>query len=130
MVRRLQDGELLARTLQRVIESDDEFDRMVKALEALDFAKRELTPEEIELQKLLSRLIQDYDDQHHEAPSSSPREVLAFLMQDRCLRQRDLIPVLGASSSVSDVVTGKRSISKSQARKLAEFFSVPADLLI
>jgi HTH-type transcriptional regulator/antitoxin HigA len=123
-------GELLARTLPRVVENDSEFDRLVAALEELDFAKRELSPEEIELQKLLGKLVQEYDDRNHSLPASSPREMLAFLMEDRGLRQRDLVPVLGASSAVSDLVNGKRSISKAQARKLAEFFRVPADLFI
>jgi HTH-type transcriptional regulator / antitoxin HigA len=123
-------GELLARTLPRVVENDSEFDRLVAALEELDFAKRELSPEEIELQKLLGRLVQEYDDRNYNLPASSPREVLVFLMEDRGLRQRDLVPVLGASSAVSDLVNGKRSISKAQARKLAEFFRVPADLFI
>jgi HTH-type transcriptional regulator/antitoxin HigA len=45
-------------------------------------------------------------------------------------RQRDLIPVFGSSSVVSDVLNGKRSISKAHARKLAEFFHVPAGLFI
>ena len=51
-------------------------------------------------------------------------------MEVRLLRQRDLIPVFGASSVVSDVLNGKRSISKAHARKLAEFFKVPVSLFI
>jgi HTH-type transcriptional regulator/antitoxin HigA len=56
--------------------------------------------------------------------------MLRFLMEQRNLRQRDLIPVFGASSVASDVVNGKRAISKAHARKLAEFFQVPADLFL
>jgi HTH-type transcriptional regulator / antitoxin HigA len=52
------------------------------------------------------------------------------LMEIRQLRQRDLIPVFGASSVVSDVLNGKRSISKSHARKLAALFEVPVSLFI
>jgi HTH-type transcriptional regulator/antitoxin HigA len=51
-------------------------------------------------------------------------------MEVRQLRQRDLITVFGASSVVSDVLKGKRSISKTHARKLAEFFKVPVSLFI
>ena len=50
--------------------------------------------------------------------------------EDRGLRQRDLIPLFGSSSVVSDVLNGKRSISKAHARKLAESFHVPASLFI
>jgi HTH-type transcriptional regulator/antitoxin HigA len=51
-------------------------------------------------------------------------------MEDRGLRQRDMIPIFGSSSVVSDVITGKREISKQHARRLAEFFSVPVSLFI
>jgi len=61
---------------------------------------------------------------------AEPVEALRVLMEDRKLRQRDLIPVFGSSSVVSDVLNGKRSISKAHARKLAEFFHVPVSLFI
>jgi HTH-type transcriptional regulator/antitoxin HigA len=51
-------------------------------------------------------------------------------MEDRRLRQRDLIRVFGASSVVSDVLNGKREIGKTHARKLAELFQVPVGLFI
>jgi len=57
-------------------------------------------------------------------------EALRVLTEDRKLRQRDLIPVLGASSVISDILNGKRSISKTHARKLAGFFHVPVSLFI
>ena len=50
--------------------------------------------------------------------------------ETRGIRQRDLIPVFGASSVVSDVLNGKRGISKSHARKLADFFHAPVSLFI
>jgi HTH-type transcriptional regulator/antitoxin HigA len=51
-------------------------------------------------------------------------------MEQRQLRQRDLAPILGASSVVSDVVNGKRAISKAQAKRLASFFRVSAEAFI
>jgi HTH-type transcriptional regulator/antitoxin HigA len=51
-------------------------------------------------------------------------------MEARDLRQRDLISIFGASSVVSDVINGKRSISKNHARKLAEFFHVSVSMFI
>ena len=61
---------------------------------------------------------------------ASPIDALRDLMEARNLRQRDLIPIFGASSVVSDVIHGKRSISKNHARKLAEFFHVPVSMFI
>jgi hypothetical protein len=47
-----------------------------------------------------------------------------------CLRQADLLPIFGSSGHASDVVNGRREISKSLARKLSAFFHVPPDLFL
>jgi len=51
-------------------------------------------------------------------------------MEERGLRQRDLLPALGSSGVMSEVVTGRRRPSKMQARALAEFFHVSPELFI
>lgn len=48
-------------------------------------------------------------------------------MEARRLAQKDLWRVFGSKGITSEVVHGKRSISKTQARKLADFFRVSAD---
>jgi HTH-type transcriptional regulator/antitoxin HigA len=75
-------------------------------------------------------LIVQFEDAHYSFGRLEPLDALRELMEVRNLRQRDLIPVFGASSVVSDVLNGKRSISKAHARKLAEFFHVPVSLFI
>jgi len=55
-------GDLLAKTLPKVIENDRELDRLADQLESLDQLGRKLTPEEKALEALLSRLIEDYDE--------------------------------------------------------------------
>ena len=46
------------------------------------------------------------------------------------LKPNDLWPVIGSKGRVSEMLAGKRSISKEQAKKLAEFFRVRADLFL
>lgn len=113
-------GDLLAKTLPKVIESDEEFDRMVERMEALD-RKKNPTPEEETLSALLARLIEDYDERI-ELPALPVHKTIAFLMRQKGLRQADLLPVFGSRSVASDVLNGKREPSKDHIRKLAEFF--------
>jgi HTH-type transcriptional regulator/antitoxin HigA len=61
---------------------------------------------------------------------ASPLDALKSLMEERNLRQADLLPVFGSRSVASDVLNGKRSISKAHARGLAEFFHVSPSLFI
>ena len=123
-------GRLLARTLPRVIKTEEENERMIAELERLDTRGRTLTPEEEDLAELVTLLIREFEESRYPLGHAEPLEVLRILMENRGLRQRDLVPVFGSSSVVSDVLNGKRSISKAHARKLAEFFHVTASLFI
>ncbi|MGO9258468.1 MAG: helix-turn-helix domain-containing protein [Bryobacteraceae bacterium] len=51
-------------------------------------------------------------------------------MEQRGLRPKNLWPILASKSRVSEILSGKRSISKAQAKKLAEFFGVPVNLFL
>jgi HTH-type transcriptional regulator/antitoxin HigA len=121
-------GRLCATVLPKVIETDEEFDRLVGVMESLD-RKPDAKPEEAALRDLLEKLIEDYDDQF-ELPEVPPHKMIAFLMEHRGLRQADLLPIFGSRSVASDVLAGKREPSKAHIRKLAEFFHVSADLFL
>ena len=123
-------GQLLANTRPKVIETEAEFREARKLLESLTLADRELSPAELALRELLRKLVTDYDDRMHPLPNVEPRKLVRCILEQRDLKQRDLIPVLGASSAVSDILSGKRSISKSQAKKLAKFFRVSVEYFI
>ena len=123
-------GQLLAKVRPKVIETEAEFRQTRELLENLTFADRELTPAELALRELLKRLVLDYDERKHPLPVVEPRKLLKSLLEQRQLKQRDLIPVLGGSGAVSDILSGKRSISKAQAKRLAEFFRVSAEYFI
>ena len=123
-------GKLLSRALPQVIKTERENDRILAELEKLDACGRPLTPEEERLAELMTLLVRQFEESRYPLVHAEPIEALRGLMEQRDLRQRDLIPVFGSSSVVSDVLTGKRSISKAHARKLAESFRVPVGLFI
>ena len=123
-------GKLLARALPRVIKTEAENERMIAELERLDTRGHALTPEEEDLAELMTLLVRQFEESKYPLGHAEPLDALRVLMEDRDMRQRDLIPVFGSSSVVSDVLNQKRSISKAHARKLAEYFHVPASLFI
>jgi HTH-type transcriptional regulator/antitoxin HigA len=51
-------------------------------------------------------------------------------MEDRGLKHKDIWPVLGNKGAATEILSGRRSISKAQAKRLADFFRVPIDLFI
>ncbi len=123
-------ARLLTRILPQVISTEDENERMIAELEKLDTLARPRTPEEDRLALLLDMLIRHFEESRYSLGHAEPLEALRVLMEARGLRQRDLLPVFGSSSVASDVINGKRSLSKAHVRKLAEFFHVPASLFI
>jgi HTH-type transcriptional regulator / antitoxin HigA len=123
-------GKLLVRALPRVIKTEAENERIIAELERLDTSGRTLTPEEDSLAELMTVLVRQFEEDRYPLGEASPLDVLRVLMENHGLRQRDLIPVFGSSSVVSDVLNGKRSISKAHARKLADFFHVTVGLFV
>lgn len=121
--------ELLGRTLPHVIHSDEECERLTNELSRLDERER-LSPEEKELAELLTVLIDEYEERRYPIQKATPQQTLQHLMEARKLTQKDLWKVFGSKGVTSEVFHGKRSISKSQARKLAEFFHVNVELFI
>ena len=122
-------GKLLATALPKVIETDEELEHFVEILEALDTSPRRLTREETAMQSLLEQLIQVYDDKI-ELPDVPPLRMLQYLMEQRGLRQADLLPVFGSRSIASTVLNGKRDLSKTHIRRLAEFFHVSPEVFL
>ena len=126
-------AELLADTLPSVIETEEENERALEIVNRLmDKGEGNLSPEEDKLFALLVRLIEDFEEKAYPeiGKSSTPHGMLLFLMEQRDLKQKDLIDVFGSKGITSEVVNGQRSISKNHARKLAEKFKVSAELFI
>ena len=88
------------------------------------------TAEEDAALDLMVRLVKDYEGEHHPLPDPTPLEMLVYLMEQRSLKQADLLPIFKSRGYVSDVINAKRAISKVHARQLAEFFKVSASLFI
>jgi len=77
----------------------------------------------------LSGQMQAYEDEHCPIPDAEPREVLRFLMDQHGLKQEDLADC-APQSRISDILNGRRSVSKEIAKKLARRFNVGADLFL
>lgn len=122
--------KLVAAVLPAVIESEEDNDHMLAEAERLMTKGDDLSPEEKKLLKLIVKLIEDFEEEHYKIPASSPLDVLKHLMEARGIKQSDLWDLFGSKGIASETLNGKRSISKSQAKALAEYFHVSASLFI
>ena len=122
-------AELLAKSLPRPIRTESERVRITEKLLALD-DRDDLSPEEEALAEVLMLLIEDYEEKNYPLPQVSPNDSLNALMEERGLKHGDIWPVLGNKGAATEVLSGRRSISKTQAKRLAEFFRVPIDIFV
>jgi HTH-type transcriptional regulator / antitoxin HigA len=124
--------DLLTRYQPKVIATEAEYKQALSVAEYFVF-KKERTLEELALYELVVMLVESYETKHYpmdEWKNHTPHEMLQYLLETSGRKQADLIGIIGSSGVVSEVVTGKRSISKAQAKKLGELFKVSPSLFI
>jgi len=107
----------------KVITSDAQNERYTAALLTLE-KKSRLTAKEREFAELLAVLIEAYEDEHYPVQETGAVEVLVELMAANNLKQKDLAPLLGSESVVSEVLRGKRELNRGQIERLSKRFGV------
>ena len=110
------------------IRTEEENERYAAILYDLDKRSKTLTPAEKELAELLTLLIEDFEEKQYRLPRAKPADVLRFLMDQHGLKQKDLVDVLGTPSIVSEVLAGKRELTKDHIKRLSERFHVSPEL--
>lgn len=125
-----QYKRLLTEVMPVPVETEEDNERMLAAAGRLMEKGENLSAEEEALLRLLATLIEDFETKFYQPEDATPLEVLRHLMEERGLRQSDLWELFGSKGVASEVLNGKRGISKAQAKKLADYFHVPVSLFI
>jgi HTH-type transcriptional regulator / antitoxin HigA len=102
----------------------EELTEMTSLLETLAANETLQAPAMERFIETLTALVMQYEEEIEPGPDESPAGVLKYLMEERNLRQIDLVPILGSKSYVSQVLKGHRPISKDAAARLAKHFHV------
>jgi HTH-type transcriptional regulator/antitoxin HigA len=75
-------------------------------------------------------LLKDYDDKHYHLPELDALEVIKYKMEEKGMKAKDLVPIIGSKGHVSAILSGKREITLKMAQKLKNYFSIPADVFM
>jgi len=87
------------------------------------------TPQGDELDILVT-LIEKYEAQHHSIDAPNPVEAIRFRMEQSGLKDKDLIPYIGQSGRVSEILNFKRKLTLNMIRKLHSELRIPTESLI
>ena len=75
-------------------------------------------------------LIECYEDRHYPIAPPTAAGAIEYEMDRRGMTPRDLIPIIGSRSKVSEVLSGKREITMSMARALRKRLGIDVERLI
>jgi HTH-type transcriptional regulator / antitoxin HigA len=119
--------ELVAKKPPHIIHTDEENQEYISELEVL-YSGGELTPEEKEYAELLTLLIEKFEERYQIDPAASPVDVLRNLMDAHDLKQSDMVDLFGSKGIASEVLSGKRDLSKTHIQRLSERFHVSPEV--
>lgn len=115
--------QLLTSFPPRPITSEEELELTQTVIDKL-LDKGKLSQDEKDYLNVLGALVYEYEQQQEPIPDIYGVELLKSLIGDNGLRQKDLVPIFKTESIVSDVLNGKRELTKRHIEELAEFFHI------
>jgi HTH-type transcriptional regulator/antitoxin HigA len=123
-------ASLLQEAQPRVIHDEKSHQRALKWIDRLMRLPR-LSPAQETLLELLSKLVNDYEEELYPTPDVPPRRILKHLLDESGKSQAEFARAVGISrSTINEVLKGRRMISVENAFRLAEFFHVEPSLFL
>ncbi|VEP17949.1 conserved hypothetical protein [Hyella patelloides LEGE 07179] len=120
--------EILLNYQPKIIRTEEENEKALTVVEEL-MNRQNRTPEEDEFYELLIVLIEKFEQEHYlPGKTSDSNSILNFLVEQRNIKEVDLVEIIGSEEVVAEIVNGKGEISKAQATVLGDFFSVNPEL--
>lgn len=114
----------------KVIRNDAEYKAYVKEIQLLMEIRSDLNNSEINRLEVLSILIEAYENGKYPVEPPDPIDAILFRMEEKGLKQADLVPYFGTSSRVSEVLNRKRPLTVQMIRAVSLGLGISTDTLI
>lgn len=114
----------------KVIKSEKEYHAALSEAERLVALDPELATNEAERLELLTLLLEDFEKRNFPFNVPDPIDAIEFRMSEQGLRQKDLVPLIGSRSRVSEVLGRKRPLTVQMIRSLSIGLGIPLEALV
>ncbi len=112
------------------IRTEADYDKTLERIDALMEIDPALgTPLSDELE-ILVMLVEKYEEKYWKIDIPDPIEAIKYRMEEMGLRQKDLIPILGSKSKVSEVLNRKIGLSLTMISNLSSKLHIPLEVLV
>jgi HTH-type transcriptional regulator / antitoxin HigA len=78
---------------------------------------------------VLSTLLKNYEDEHHDIPDADPIDILNFAIEELGRSQADLARIFGSRPRASEILNRKRALTLEMIRKISEEWHLPIEAL-
>jgi HTH-type transcriptional regulator/antitoxin HigA len=112
----------------KIIKSEAEYENVLGRIEEIMNAQPD-TPEGEELE-LLSLLIEKYEETNFPLPKADPIDVIQYYIEQRGLKYKDFIGIIGDKSLVSKVINRERKLNLRMVKNLHDHMNIPYSLLL
>lgn len=112
------------------IRSEADYEKALERIDTLMDLDPEIgTPESDELE-ILALLVEKYEEVHWQIAIPDPIEAIKYRMEEMGLKQKDLVPIIGSKSKVSEVLNRKIGLSLSMISNLSAQLHIPLEVLV
>lgn len=110
------------------IKTKRDYDRTLRRIEQLMDAKPGTkSGDELDV---LATLVEAYETKHYAICPPDPIEAIKFRMDQLGMSRKDLEAIMGGRGRVSEILTGKRSLSLEMIRRLHRKLRIPLESLV
>ncbi|UTF60280.1 ImmA/IrrE family metallo-endopeptidase [Gilvimarinus sp. DA14] len=114
----------------KVIRTEEQYAAYLDEVQALISEGPKLNSAKSERLELLTVLLEAYENSKYPVESPDPIDAILFRMNEKGLKQADLVPYFGTSSRVSEVLNRKRPLTVQMIRALTIGLGISADTLV
>jgi HTH-type transcriptional regulator/antitoxin HigA len=110
------------------IKTEKDYRLALKRLESLFDAP--VNTQESDEADILGLLIDEYEKKHYPIESPDPIEAIKIRMEEMQLMQKDLVPIIGSRSRVSEILNRKRKLTVEMIRNINQRLNISPNILI
>lgn len=114
----------------RPIKTEADYDATLKRIDTLMNLDPDIGSTEGDELEVLVMLVEKYEEKHWAISTPDPIEAIKYRMEEMGLKQKDLVPLIGSKSKVSELLNHKINLSLSMISNLSSTLHIPLEVLI
>jgi HTH-type transcriptional regulator / antitoxin HigA len=114
----------------RPIRTEADYDIALQRIDMLMELDPDIGSDDGDELEVLVMLVEKYEEKHWAIATPDPIEAIKYRMEEMGLKQKDLVPLIGSKSKVSELLNRKINLSLSMISNLSSALHIPLEVLI